>query len=917
MSRKKRKKQRRNPLPQPMRRQEPKLQDDATPSSRGRLWLFRMTALLLAPAIFLLLLEGGLRLFGYGFSPHFFLEELGALRTNPAFTRICFPPEIARVPVSDRLAEPKQEGEYRIYVLGASAAQGFPKPAYSFGRMLEVMLQESYPAVRFKVVNAAVAAINSHIVLPIAKDCLDHEADLLVVYLGNNEVVGPFGPGTVFAGFSPSLSIIRASLGAKRARTGQLMGNLLNLGRQKSAGWAGMEMFVEKRVAADDPRMRRVYGHFRDNLSDIVEAARDRGVPVVVSDLVTNLRDSPPFASMHATGLGAAELARWQDAFDRGVELEAAGRPEQAAEEYRTAKRIDDRHAELHYRLARCLLSAGEEAAADAAFRQAQELDVLRFRADDGINFAVRDVAEQREHEGVYFVDAAAAFADPAWSDAGIPGEELFDDHVHMNFAGNYLLARELFRKIVPILPSSVTRDAPAPEAPSQHFCAQRLVFTEWERGLQLELIDELTDRPPFTGQAGHDERREVIRKRLREMDRAMSIGRLREIARLYDAEIGRAPGDPWLRLGYAKLLVRLNDLEGAVRHLSTVVNENPAHREALWELSKVLAKQGRFEEEARYLERVLRIEPFFMQARNRQAINLQQRGKKDEAVEAYLGLLRDYPGNAHIHGGLARVLMSQGKVAEATAAYREALALDPDFSEARTDLVRLMVARGDRPAAIAECEEWIKSSPDSIEPLLLLADVLERGDEVEAAAEQYRRAIAKDPRSIQARTRYGMLLQKRGAIAAATEFHRKMLESDPEIPAGHYLLGVSLARQGQLEAAIAELREELKVVPESHLALNALARILSSAPDPYLRDGAAAVAAAEKLKSVDPSDPSTLEVLAMAYAESGDFNRAVEYQTQAVQLLRTRGQREQARLRDYMERLQLYRRERPYRQGR
>jgi len=864
------------------------------PPPRGRTWLFRLAAMLLAPALFLLLLEGGLRLTGYGYSTSFFLEEMGALRTNPDFSRLCFPPELARVPVSDRLADPKPEGEYRIFIVGASAAMGFPKPAYSFGRLLEVMLDESYPGSRFKIVNAAMAAINSHIVLPIAKDCVERDADLLIVYMGNNEVVGPFGPGTVFADFSPSLSMIRASLGAKRARTGQLIGNLLNIGRAKSAGWAGMEMFVENHVAADDPRLRLVYEHFKSNLGDIVESARDKGLPVIVSNLATNLKDSPPFASMHGAGLSAEDLERWQKAYDAGVALEASGRFDEATAQYRSALRIDDRYAELHFRLARYPL--------------ALELDALRFRADDGINAAVSEVAAGREDQDVYFVDAAAAFAA-----SGIPGVELFDDHVHMNFSGNYLLARKVFEKVAAILPSSIRRGGALPEAPSAQLCAQRLVFTEWERGLQLQLIGELTDRPPFTGQFDHDERRRLNRERLLLLDRAMSATKLHQLTRLYREEIARAADDHWLRIGYAKLLVT----EGAAQQLSAVITDNPAHREALWELAKVLAGQGRFEDEARYLDRVLEIEPFFMQARNRQAINLQQRGKKEEAVQAYQQLLHDYPGNARIHGGLARVLMSQGKVAEATAKYREALEIDPDFSEGRADLVQLMISRGNRPAAIEECEEWARQSPGESAPLLMMAGVLERGEEIDAAAEQYRRAIALDPGSIQARMRYGRLLQKRGAFGEATEFHRRMLESDPDIPAGHYLLGISLARQGRSEEAVSELREELELAPGSRLALGALARMLGSDYDPQIRDGAAAVAAAEKLAAVAPGEPATFDTLAMAYAEVGDFKRAVEAQTRAVQLARARGQREQARLRDYIARLQLYHNDTPFRQGR
>ena len=43
-------------------------------------------------------------------------------------------------------------------------------------------------------------AINSHVALPIARQCAERQPDLLVVHLGNNEVVGPFGAAGVLGG---------------------------------------------------------------------------------------------------------------------------------------------------------------------------------------------------------------------------------------------------------------------------------------------------------------------------------------------------------------------------------------------------------------------------------------------------------------------------------------------------------------------------------------------------------------------------------------------------------------------------------------------------------------------------------------------------------------------------------------------
>jgi hypothetical protein len=72
-----------------------------------------------------------------------------------------------------------------------------------------MLLRERFPGQRFEVVNVAVTAINSHVILPIARECAQHQGDLWIVYMGNNEMVGPFGAATVFGTRAPSWWSVR------------------------------------------------------------------------------------------------------------------------------------------------------------------------------------------------------------------------------------------------------------------------------------------------------------------------------------------------------------------------------------------------------------------------------------------------------------------------------------------------------------------------------------------------------------------------------------------------------------------------------------------------------------------------------------------------------------------------------------
>jgi len=145
-----------------------------------RLWLFRVITIVLTPILLLVTLEVGLRVIGYGFPAKTFIREQVNGKTlycsNSKFGWWFFPREISRQFEPFVVPAEKSADTYRIFVLGESAAQGDPAPAYGFSRQLAVMLRQQYPSVNFEVFNASMTAINSHAILKIAKDCAPAQA---------------------------------------------------------------------------------------------------------------------------------------------------------------------------------------------------------------------------------------------------------------------------------------------------------------------------------------------------------------------------------------------------------------------------------------------------------------------------------------------------------------------------------------------------------------------------------------------------------------------------------------------------------------------------------------------------------------------------------------------------------------------
>lgn len=454
---------------------------------------------MVVPWLLLGLIEGTLRLLGVGFPTDVTvpctMQGRAASCYNLFFPAPFFPPGMIKTPQAYAIPNEKPKGTFRIFVLGESAAMGDPDPAYGFSRYLEVMLRERFPAMKFEVVNTGSVAINSHVLLPIAKGLATQRPDVFIIYSGNNEVVGPYGPGTALSSSAMSLPLIRASIFLRSTRIGQV---LTKVGTQKRE-WGGMEMFLDKQVPARSPLMKRTYQNFESNLRDTIAAARGSRAQVIVATVATNLKDCAPFASLHREDLGPEALRSWSALVGEGAALEDSRSYGEALKAYLSATTIDDQYAELEFRIARCLWRLGEYGSARDHFLRARDLDTLRFRADSRINDINRSVASSA---GVELLDADAILAQE--SPNGITGSELIYEHVHLKPEGNYLLARALFFQIAGKLAAETGQQRP--EVLSQVECEQLLAFTSHDRArIEREMLERL-QKPPFTNQLNHSD---------------------------------------------------------------------------------------------------------------------------------------------------------------------------------------------------------------------------------------------------------------------------------------------------------------------------------------------------------------------------------------------------------------------------
>lgn len=751
-----------------------------------RKWLFRLAAAVLSPLILLAVLEGLLWSAGYGYPTSFFLSKIvGGQKIvveNQKFGWRFFGRELARKPYPLSFPELKPPGTIRIFVFGESAAYGDPQPDVGMPRVLAALLRNRYPDTRFEVINTAIVAVNSNVILPIARDCARKKGDIWVIYMGNNEVVGPFGTGTVFGWRAPALAVIRATLALKTTRTGQWLAELAGHLRAAPPKWRGMMMFLGNQVRQNDPGMEAVYAHFAQNLDDIVRAGRAAGAEIVVSTVAVNLKDSPPFGSLPRQDLTPQAAVEWKRHFDAGVTAEQGGNFAEAAACFAQAAQKDDEFADLQFRWARCCLALGRQEEARRHFTRALDGDTLRFRADSRINKIIRDQISGRENEGVLLADGQAAVA--ARSPWQLPGDDVFYEHVHLKFEGNYALARALAEPVARRLPETVTRGA---QASSQWLtekeCARQLIWNDW--GFYHALQSLRFESPPYSYQMDHAQKMRRFREQLTQLSSRLSPASLRQTLDDFREAAVRAPGDWvfWKNIG--ELQAELGDFNGAGDSFQRVIELLPHRADAYLQRALVLTRQGRIDDAEKDYQMASALDEdmtraTFVKQDTEAAAAAFQKGNMAVAILMSRKALQLEPYSTPNLLNLAEALLAAGKVDEAQAQLRTALQQPPGTLDEWMNLGQACLRQGWTNEASRSFEAALRIDGADAHAHLGLANTLAAAGQMPEAQQHYAQAAQCDPESAVARLDWGSALLKAGKSAEALHQFREVLRLDP-----------------------------------------------------------------------------------------------------------------------------------------
>ncbi|MEO1984044.1 MAG: hypothetical protein ABGZ24_26315 [Fuerstiella sp.] len=347
----------------------------------------------------------------------------------------------------------KRTDDFRIFSVGGSTTYGRPyDDTTSFTGWLRELLPHADPSRKWDVINAGGISYASYRVAKVMQELTDYQPDLFIVYCGHNEFLEYRTYRDLRTTF-PGLTAVGGML--SHTRTYAVMHSAWQADSAtptRRPTWqlpAEVVTLLDNSVGPQDYHRNetlknQIKHHYDLNLQRMVTIARGAGARILFVVPASNLKDSSPFKSDGGRSVTRNQLQQIENLHRSADHLSSVGQTEKALAEIENALAIDPQLAALHYRHGQLLYSMGRFERSRQAFDTAINEDICPLRILPDMQDAVRRVGTELSVSCVDF-----ALLVESESENGIPGNDLFLDHVHPGIRTNRLLALAIIDKLV------------------------------------------------------------------------------------------------------------------------------------------------------------------------------------------------------------------------------------------------------------------------------------------------------------------------------------------------------------------------------------------------------------------------------------------------------------------------------------
>jgi tetratricopeptide (TPR) repeat protein len=210
---------------------------------------------------------------------------------------------------------------------------------------------------------------------------------------------------------------------------------------------------------------------------------------------------------------------------------------------------------------------------------------------------------------------------------------------------------------------------------------------------------------------------------------------------------------------------------------------------------------------------------------------------------------------------------------------------------------------------ALPHFTKLIERNPNDAVALFARGKLRFTQGQLDEAMADFDASLKIDPRNSEALTLRGFSWKRKGDKQRAMADFDRAIEVDPQNFLAWRVRGATWASKGDYEKAIAHYTESLRIDPDNPESLVHRCVLRAACDVDRIRDGKQAVIDGTRACELTEWQSSPiLAVLATAYAEAGNFDAAVKWQSRAIELASP------ASRANLESRLELYRKRQPYR---
>ncbi len=351
----------------------------------------------------------------------------------------------------------------------------------------------------------------------------------------------------------------------------------------------------------------------------------------------------------------------------------------------------------------------------------------------------------------------------------------------------------------------------------------------------------------------------------------------------------------------FAAYTAQRNNLPGVVEWYQRSQKINPRYAPISVRLGEVLLSTGQIDAAQEAFQQALKADSTLSHAWLGLAQVALSKNDPQTARQLAEKALQKNPGHREVRGVLATILRRLNQIDQAARQMEIAKTLpgatempDPVLDEVYAEGVSsawrrrkgmVYLENGNYPAAVREFKAVLAVSPTA-HGYYDLGHALHKLGNLTDAIENYQKALSLNPNFPLALSNLGAAYLQQGRIDESIQALKQALKIKPGYPGAAYNLFNIYKLKGDYASALAVLRAAKQHNPDDINLTTQLAWTLATTPEANLRNGPEAVSLAEFVcQKTNYQDPVKLDALAAAYAETGQFRKAIDTAKTAYQL--------------------------------